>query len=58
MSGLDYGVGDWIAFYRDGRIVIDEIAYPKRHDISGHCYYMTRGNGEVRDEGVLEARRR
>ena len=46
--------GDWIAFQRESRIVIGEIAYAQERT-GGWTYYVT-NTGEVREDFVLEVR--
>lgn len=46
--------GDWIAFQRESRIVIGEIAYAQERT-GGWTYYVTNA-GEVREDFVLEVR--
>ena len=47
-------IGDWVAFYQGGKIVISEVVY-KKTKIGGHKYLQTR-DGEVGEDWVLEIR--
>lgn len=48
-------VGDWVAFYSDGRIVIGLVRYRAKDGTLGY-WYLSTDAGYVREDSVLERR--
>jgi len=50
-------VGDWVSYYRGGRLVISEVRYRRQRDsYSGEWELLTQ-DGALDEDSVLEVRR-
>lgn len=56
MADFNCNEGDWVRFMKDGKLYIDVVVYKKADGLGP--VYVTIHNGEIRQEEILEWRRR
>lgn len=56
MSDSEIQPGDWVRFYRDGRLVLAEVKYTKQMNYSAD-YMIYTDVGATEGKSVLECRR-
>ena len=50
-------IGDWIAFQKNGTVVLGRILYVKRANSHNHAWTVVTNQGELWEGDILETRR-